>query len=95
MRTLVTKSLVLKFVQRQVAEGSGLPITRAVSANQSVANNNLREKPGEWPPCLTHKLNHSNKATDCGRVRPLRSGFRIGRHSEALHRPAVIVISVR
>ena len=37
-------------------EGSGLPITRAASANQNVTNSIPCEKPEEWPPCLPHSL---------------------------------------
>ena len=42
-------------------ELSGLPNTRAASANQNAANDNPREKPEEWQPCLTHKAKHSNR----------------------------------
>ena len=43
-------------------DGSGLPDTRAVSANQSVTNNLTRRKPKEWPPRWPHKLKHSNRS---------------------------------
>jgi len=33
-----------------VTKDSGLPITRAASANQKVAYHVQREKPEEWPP---------------------------------------------
>ena len=46
-------------------EGSGLPINPAASANQNGTSNILREKLEEWPPCLPHKLKHSNTAKDC------------------------------
>ena len=37
----------------------GLPLTRAGSANQNVADNFPREKPEERPPCFAHKLNEA------------------------------------
>ena len=37
-------------------DGSGLPITRAASANQNVTYNTPREKPKEWPPCFPQRL---------------------------------------
>lgn len=45
----------------EAAEGSGLPITQAASANQDVTNDILREKPEDWRPCSPHKLKHSNR----------------------------------
>ena len=36
-------------------DGSGLPITRAASANQNVTDNISREKSEDRPPCFAHK----------------------------------------
>ena len=58
-------------------EVSGLPITRAASANQNVRNNTLRKNPEEWlvswcfkwPPCLALEIKLRNRAKDgCTRV---------------------------
>ena len=43
--------------------GCRLSVTRLDSANQN-ANVTPREKPEEWPPCLTHKLKYGNIAKD-------------------------------
>ena len=45
-------------------EDSGIPVSRAATANQNVTINILREKPEEWLPCLPRKLQHSNGAED-------------------------------
>ena len=45
-------------------EGSGLPVTRAASANQNVINDIAGEKPEERLLYLSHKLKHSNRAKD-------------------------------
>ena len=38
-----------------VMEGSGLPITRAASADLNTTDNILHEKPEEWPLCFARK----------------------------------------
>ena len=43
-------------------EGSRLPITWTVLANQNVTNNSLWEKPQEWPLRWANKLKRSNRA---------------------------------
>ena len=43
-------------------DGSRLPITQALSAKQNVTYNILHEKPKEWPPCVPHRPQHSNRA---------------------------------
>ena len=47
----------------EATEGSGLPITQAVSANQDVTNDILHEKPEDWRPCSPDKLKHSNRTS--------------------------------
>ena len=44
--------------------GPELPNNQAASANQSLTNIISREKPEDWRPCFTHKLKHSDRATD-------------------------------
>ena len=38
-----------------------MSVTRTISASQNVTNYISREKPEEWPLCLVHMLNHSNR----------------------------------
>ena len=45
-------------------ESSGLPITRAASANQNITNSIPCEKPEEWPPFFAYWLRYSNRAKD-------------------------------
>ena len=39
----------------------GLSATSTASANLSITNNSVSEKPEDWPQCLSHTLTHYNK----------------------------------
>ena len=62
MLGLCTTELVARVLN--ATKGSWLPITRAASATENVTNNTPREKLDEWPPCLPHKLQHSDRTKD-------------------------------
>ena len=45
-------------------KGLGLPITVVAASNQNVTNSMSHEKPEDWLPCLSYRLNYSNRAKD-------------------------------